>query len=148
LVTATREFQIRGSQQAVWDMMNDPKKLGECVPGCEEVIVLGDNESRWKMKMNIGVISRRIDAKARVTRRVEPENLDISLESSDGDLKGRFTINLKSAGPDVTSIAFTADMDARGSFQWVVNQVIKSQLDGFIDKFNQCISRKLELPKP
>jgi uncharacterized protein len=124
--------------------MNDPKKLGECVPGCEEVTVLSESDSRWKMKMSIGVISRRIDAKARVTRRVEPSNLDIVLESSDGDLKGKFLIALKAAGDQSTAVNFVADMDAKGSFQWVVNQVIKSQLDGFVEKFNDCISKKLE----
>jgi uncharacterized protein len=143
-VIVTKEFQLPGDQKSVWAIMNDPKKLGECVPGCEEVTVLTDNDSRWKMKMSIGVISRRIDAKARVTRRVEPSNMDISLESSDGDLKGKFLITLNSVGDRSTAVNFVADIEARGSFQWVVNQVIKSQLDGFIEKFNECISKKLD----
>jgi carbon monoxide dehydrogenase subunit G len=144
MVTATKQFQIRGDLKSVWSLINNPNELGACIPGCEEVVVVNDTESRWKVKMSVGVISRRINARARVTQKVDPEKLDISLETIDGDIKGKFLIALSPKDLDTTTVNFTADIEAKGSFQWVVNQVVKSQLDGFIDKFNQCVSKKLE----
>jgi len=147
LITTTSKFQVNADQISIWNLMNDPVELGKCIPGCEEVIVINETDSRWKMKINVGVISRKIDAKAKVTHRVQPSDLEINLEGVDGDLSGQFIVTLASANPNVTSINFTANINARGPFQWIVNQVIRSQLDSFVDNFSHCISKKIEAPR-
>jgi len=139
----SRDFEVKGPLPSVWKALNDPNVLGACVPGCEQVSVISDVESRWKVKISVGVIARRIDAKAKVIQRREPNQLAIKIESVDGDINGEFHLDLSEKAQNATQVKFAANLDAKGPFQWIVNQVIKNQLDGFVNQFANCISSKV-----
>ncbi len=139
----SRDFEVKGSLSSVWKALNDPNVLGACVPGCEQVTVISDVESRWKVKISVGVIARRIDAKAKIIQRTEPNQLAIKIESVDGDINGEFRLDLSEKAQNSTQVKFVANLDAKGPFQWIVNQVIKNQLDGFVSRFANCISSKI-----
>ena len=139
----TTQFSVSGSKTQLWDILNNPQELGKCIPGCEEVQVIGPTESKWKVKMSVGMISRRILATARVIEKKEPDKLAIDLKSQEGDITGLFTILVEDdASSTSCKINLTAKIDARGSFQWIVNQVIKTPLEKFTKQFADCISNK------
>lgn len=139
----TTQFSLAGNKTQLWSLLNNPQELGKCIPGCEEVQVIGPSESKWKVKMSVGMISRRILANARVIEKHEPDKLVIDLRSQEGDITGLFTILVdEENGSNACKINLTAKIDARGSFQWIVNQVIKTQLDKFTKQFVECISNK------
>lgn len=143
MTTATREFEIPAPRERVWELMSNPVELGECISGCEGVTIVSSTESRWKVKVTVGVMSRRVEAKARILEMKEPEQMTIQLESLAGDLSARFTVLL--GGQDQsTKVRFSADVEARGSFQWIVNQVIKGQIDKLVGEFATCVSAKLK----
>lgn len=128
--------------ETVWNLLNDPSELGKSVPGCEEVTVLSENEWKWKVKFNVGVISRRMEAIARVIERDPPRRLSIKLDSVEGDFRANLTLGLETAPPD-TRVKFSANVDARGPFQMIINQMIKGQLDKLILEFVANVSKKL-----
>ena len=140
--TVTREITVRGSLGNVWRILSDPVELGKCIPGCEEVVPISPTESRWRMKVMVGVIAKRVDSKVRTVLSREREELAFKVESVDGSLNADFHIHLKEAAPEATLISLTANVEAGGSFQWVVNQVIRTQLDRFVAAFTDCISSK------
>ncbi len=93
--------------------------------------------------MSVGVISRKIDAKAKVVEKNEGEKtLVVKFNSADGDFTGTFKIRVRDDAGKLGSSTLNLDteIEARGSFQWIVNQVIKSQLDKFSSEFTRCIS--------
>ncbi len=137
-----REFELNAPLNGVWNLLNDPMELGKCVPGCEEVSVVSATEWKWKVKFVVGVISRRIDARARVVQKEPPNKLVIKMESVDGDLKAQLGIELASKSVQTTQLRFSANVDARGPFQWVVNQILKSQLDNLVSEFAKCVTAK------
>jgi uncharacterized protein len=138
----TTELAVGLGRQKLWTLLNDPQALGGCVPGCEEVQVLGPDDSRWKVKLSVGIITRRIEARAHVTERNEPEKISLKLESLDGDITGAWSIVLTEVTPTLTKIRLTADMTARGAFEWVVNQVIQTQMGKLAKQFGERISAK------
>jgi carbon monoxide dehydrogenase subunit G len=86
-------------------------------------------------------VSRRIVARAHVAERVKPENLLLNIQSIDGDLTGVWKLALAENGPNSTKIKLTADLNAKGAFEWAVNQIIKSQMSKMILQFADCISK-------
>jgi uncharacterized protein len=141
LPVTTTEFTVELPRAKMWEILNDPSRLGKCVPGCEEVQVLGPEDSRWKVKLNVGIISRRMEARAKVVERVEPSRMVIKIESVEGDITGSWKLDLSELHPGATKVNFVADMTARGSFEWVVNQMIKTQLSKMVSQFVACISK-------
>jgi len=142
--TTSTEFSLGLSRDKLWEMLNDLKSLGKCIPGCEEVEVLGPDDSKWRMKLSIGIVSRRIEAKAHVAERVKPENLVINLQSVDGDLVGVWKLQLIEENQTLTKVKLTADITAKGSFEWAVNQIIKSQMNKMVSQFVDCVSKSIE----
>jgi carbon monoxide dehydrogenase subunit G len=133
--------------QKVWDLLNDTVELGKCVPGCEEASSLTAEEWRWKVKFNVGVVSRRIEAIARVTEKEPTKRLAIKLDSITGDFKAQLNLELNEASPSSTRMKFVANVAARGPFQMVVNQMIKGQLDKLVGEFAAAVSKRLT-PSP
>ena len=127
----------------MWQKLTDPVALGHCIPGCESVTVIDDLTSKWVVKITVGVISRKIDAKARILERNdELKTMVIRFDSKEGDFVGKFKVRVEEIMGEKKSskIILDSEMDARGSFQWIINQVIKSQLDKFSYEFIKCIS--------
>lgn len=113
------------------------------MPGCESVTVIDDLTSKWVVKVTVGVISRKIDAKARILEKNdELKTMVIRFDSKEGDFVGKFKVRVEEIMGEKKSskIILDSEMDARGSFQWIINQVIKSQLDKFSYEFIKCIS--------
>ncbi|MFI5449403.1 MAG: CoxG family protein [Candidatus Bathyarchaeia archaeon] len=138
-----RELLIPAPIQQVWDLLNDPAQLSKCVPGCEEASLGADDEWKWKMKFNVGVISRRIEAIARVVEKEPTRKLAINLDSVTGDFKMQLHLEFAEEKPTSTRVKFAANVDARGPFQIVVNQIIKSQMAKLVGEFAANVSSKL-----
>jgi carbon monoxide dehydrogenase subunit G len=138
----TTEFSVKLPQGKLWVLLNNLDALGKCVPGCEQVEVLGPDDSRWKVKLSVGIISRRIDAKVHVTERAEPERISLKLESVEGDITGAWLVQMSEEGQDSTRVKLVADLNARGSFEWIINQIIKTQMGKLVSQFAECISAK------
>ena len=138
----TTDFTIGIPRPKLWSIFSDLKTLGGCVPGCEDVQIVGPDDSRWKVKLSVGIITKRIDAKAHIAERVEPEKLVVKIESVDGDITGLWNLQLQEEGSGATKVRLIADMRATGSFEWVINQVIKSQIDKMTRQFADCITKK------
>ncbi len=138
-----REFEVKAPLRDVWELLNNPVELGKCISGCEEVIVVNATEWKWKVKFAVGVVSRRIDARIRLIQKEEPNKISLKMESVDGDLTAQLGIELSNGSGSSSHVKFSANVDARGPFQWIVNQIIKSQLDKLVGEFAQCVSTKL-----
>ncbi len=53
------EFTIEAPQQRVWEALNDPLVLKQCIPGCESIDKLSDTEFETKMLAKIGPVKAR-----------------------------------------------------------------------------------------
>ena len=58
------ERRIPAPRQAVWERLNDPETLKQCIPGCERVDKLSDTEFTAKVVARVGPVkaSRRATA--------------------------------------------------------------------------------------
>ena len=137
----TAEFTIPLSRAKLWLLLNDLERLGKCVPGCEEVQVLSPVDSKWRVKINVGIISRKIQARAHIVERSEPDRILLKIDSGDGDITGAWRLNLSEEAPESTKVTLSADMRARGSFEWIVNQIINTQLSKMVLQFADCVGK-------
>jgi carbon monoxide dehydrogenase subunit G len=66
----TGSYTILAQRSDVWNALNDPNILRECIPGCETLSMLSETESAATVVAKIGPL------KARFTGRVELSEID------------------------------------------------------------------------
>ncbi len=79
--------------------------------------------------------------RAQITERLDEERILLKIESVEGDISRTWKVGLAEQSPESTKVTLTADKTARGSFEWVMNQIIRSQLGKMVSKFVDCISK-------
>ena len=80
----TGERHIPAPRQKVWDALNDPEVLKQCIPGCESLEKLSDTEMKATAAVKIGPISARFTGKVKLEDLNPPTSYRISGEGQGG----------------------------------------------------------------
>jgi len=78
------ERRIHAPRQKVWEALNDPETLKACIPGCDSMDRVGDNELRATAGIKIGPISARFAGKVTLTDIDPPTGYTITGEGQGG----------------------------------------------------------------
>ena len=80
----TGEQLIAAPQQAVWDALNDPEMLKQCVPGCESIDPIGENTFQVQMVARVGPVSAKFKGKLTLSDINPPNSYSIAFEGQGG----------------------------------------------------------------
>jgi carbon monoxide dehydrogenase subunit G len=78
------EERIAAPRQVVWEALNDPDVLRECIPGCESLEKSSDTEMSAAVKIKIGPVSARFTGDVTLENINAPESYTISGEGKGG----------------------------------------------------------------
>lgn len=136
----TRQATVKAPKHKVWSFLQDTETVGKCIPGTESVIVSDGDSSKWKLKIGVGMVSRRIEARVKRFSDEEKGKMSFDILSTDGDLQAKINATLGEDAEGETTIRIDFDARASGSFSWIVNQIITKQSDKMISQFIDCIN--------
>ena len=138
----TGERLIPAPRQRVWDALNDPAVLKDCIPGCESLEKTGDNELRATAGIKIGPISARFTGKVQITDLDPPNSYRISGEGQGGVAgfaKGGANVNLADHGAE-TLLTYVVNAQVGGKIAQLGARLIDAtskQMAGlFFDRFS------------
>lgn len=69
---------IPASRERVWDMLNDPAVLKDCIPGCTQIDGSADDGYTATVKQAIGPIKATFHAEIALSNQVHPESFTIT----------------------------------------------------------------------
>lgn len=144
----TGERLIPAPRQRVWDALNDPAILKECIPGCESLEKVGDNELRATAAIKIGPISARFTGKVQLTDLDPPTSYRISGEGQGGVAgfaKGGANVNLADQGAD-TLLTYKVNAQVGGKIAQLGARLIDATSKQMADLFFDRFSAKLATP--
>ena len=72
-MTMTGEIPLEAKRDVVWAKLNDPEVLKACIPGCEELNVVGENEFEAVAVNKIGPVKAKFKGKVQLTD-IDPEH--------------------------------------------------------------------------
>ena len=52
----TGTYTFNAPRELVWEMFLDPTVLAQIMPGCEELVKVGDNEYEGQLKIKVGPV--------------------------------------------------------------------------------------------
>jgi carbon monoxide dehydrogenase subunit G len=120
--------------------LQDPDVLARCMPGCESLDKIADNEYRMKMKMAMASLSGAFDGKVRIADQSPPDSFRLVVEGSGkiGFMKGDGLLKFqpKDAGTEVT---YEGDVQVGGTIAAVGQRLIDGTAKMMIKRFFEKI---------
>ena len=144
-MTMSGEQQLAASRETVWKALNDPAILKACIPGCETLELIGENEFQAVATNKIGPVKARFKGKVKLTDLDPPNGYKISGEGDGGIAgfaKGGASVSLtdKDGG---TLLTYNVDAQIGGKLaqlgQRLVNGAAKKMADDFFAKFAAAV---------
>ncbi len=141
------EFEIPASRQQVWEALNDPEVLAQCIPGCESIERESDTELLAKMKAKIGPVKARFESRILLTNLNPPQSYTISGEGKGGPAgfgKGSADVTLAEAD-GATTLSYTATLQVGGKLAQVGSRLVgaaaRKIADDFFSKFVEVVAQ-------
>jgi uncharacterized protein len=141
-MTMNGEVVLPADQQTVWEKLNDPEVLRRCIPGCESLEKVGDNELQASAKVAVGPVKATFKGKVMLTDIDPPNGYRISGEGQGGVAgfaKGGASVRLEPAEDGRTKMTYDVDASVGGKIAQLggrlINGVAKKYADGFFENF-------------
>ena len=110
------EYVISAPRKDVWEALNDPEILKQCIPGCESVDKTSDTEFEAKVTAKVGPVRAKFTGKVTLSDINPPNGYTISGEGSGGAAgfaKGGAKV-LLSDDPEGTKLSYSVDATVGG----------------------------------
>lgn len=144
------EFDIPTTRQHVWEALNDPEVLKQCIPGCESIERESDTEFVAKMKAKIGPVKARFESRILLSDLDPPQSYTITGEGKGGPAgfgKGSARVTLAEVG-DNTLLEYTAQMQVGGKLAQVGSRLIGGAVrkiaNDFFGKFVEVVGQPVD----
>lgn len=146
------EYTIPAPREKVWEALNDPEILKQCIAGCEELNKESDTELTAKVTAKVGPVRAKFAGKVTLSNIDAPNGYRISGEGQGGAAgfaKGGADVKLTDVEGG-TLLVYTANAEVGGKLASVgsrlVQGVAKKQADDFFGKFSEIVGGGAEVP--
>jgi carbon monoxide dehydrogenase subunit G len=137
-------FEVPVPIEQAWSFLSDMEHVGSCVPGCQEVRSIDDRRSIWRVRAEMGPLSRVLKMEAQTIDFDPPSHGSFVAKGS--NLETRGTIDLKAIDTGRTEVTYNIEADAQGLGAVLVNaaiaHTIQQQAEDFAGNVAVALSRK------
>jgi len=139
---------ISAPREAVWLALNDPLILKNCLPGCESVEKLSNEEFKVIIKTSIGPLRARFQGSLIMTESHPPASCVMNFEGQGGAVgfgKGTSSVTLESVA-EGTQLSYNAKAQIGGKLAQVGSRLIDSVAKKMTDDFFKAFKAQLQGP--
>jgi carbon monoxide dehydrogenase subunit G len=142
------------SQQQAWEALNNPEVLKLCIPGCEKVEPLNDNQYSVAMAVKIGPVSAKFTGKITLSDITPPHSYTIAFDGSGGVAgfgKGQAQVALEplpadALGQESCELNYKVQASVGGKIaqlgQRLIDGAAKSMAEDFFKRFDTEMQRR------
>jgi carbon monoxide dehydrogenase subunit G len=146
----TGEYRIAAPRQKVWEALNDPEVLKQCIPGCEEIDKQSDTEMTAKVTAKVGPVKARFGGKVTLSDLDPPNGYKISGEGSGGAAgfaKGGAAVRLADEGAG-TLLTYKVEAHVGGKIAQIGSRLIDATARKMADDFFARFAATVGGPAP
>ena len=124
----------------VWEVLLDPDTLAHCMPGCEKLTPLGNDQYEATLSVGIGSIKGTYQAKIALADQVPLRSYKLTVEGSGspGFVRGEAFISLEEQ-EGKTLVKVDGDAQVGGTIARVGQRLIGSVNKTMMDRFFNCL---------
>lgn len=149
----TGEYRIAATRDKVWQALNDPAILKQCIPGCESLDKISDTELDGKVRAKVGPVSARFGGKVTLSDLDPPNSYKISGEGTGGAAgfaKGGAAVNLRDDS-GATVLSYKVEANVGGKLAQIGSRLIdgtaRKMADDFFSRFAAIVGAPAEPPQ-
>ncbi len=142
------EVRIQAPKQVVYDALNDPEILKQCIPGCEKLTQHSPTELEALVVLKIGPVKAKFGGNVTLDTAGAPDHFSLTGEGKGGAAgfaKGGADVTLTEDG-DETILAYDAKAEVGGKIAQLGSRLIqgtaKKLSAKFFDNFAQVVAEK------
>lgn len=139
------EYVIPTDRQTVWEALNNPDVLRECIPGCESLEMTSENEMAATVTTKIGPVKATFKGEVRLENINPPEGYSIVGEGKGGIAgfaKGGADVHLEEVEGG-TKLSYEAKAQVGGKLAQLGSRLIDSTSKKLADQFFSNFSKKV-----
>ena len=140
------ERRIPAPRQKVWEALNDPEVLKACIPGCDSLEKIGENDLKASAGLKIGPITAKFTGKVTLSDIDPPNGYTITGEGQGGVAgfaKGGAHVKLADDG-DATLLTYDVKAQVGGKIAQLgarlIDATAKQMSDQFFDRFTAALT--------
>jgi uncharacterized protein len=137
---------IQAPIDAVWQGLNDPDILRQCIPGCEALEKTSDTEMTATVVLKVGPVKARFEGAVQLSNLNPPHSYTISGEGKGGLVgfaKGSADVTLTAEGPDTTVLTYVVRADVGGKIAQLGSRLIDSTAKKLGEQFFSSFGEKV-----
>ena len=130
-------YTLALAREHAFEAMQNPDLLAKCIPGCEGLSKIGEDEYQMNMKVVMAAISGQFTGKVKLSDSVAPASFRLSVEGTGkiGFLKGSGLLNLTESDVAATTVTYDGDVNIGGTIAAVGQRLMETTAKMMIKKF-------------
>ena len=135
-------YEFDTAPEKVWQILTDPEALKSCIPGCEKMDALGNNEYAATVTISMGPIRSKFDAKVTMVDLQPFESYKLVVEGNgpSGFVRGESQIKLTGSGSK-TTVDVDSDSSSGGLLARVGQRMLETFARSMMDRVFTCLQK-------
>jgi carbon monoxide dehydrogenase subunit G len=142
---------VPASPQTVWNALNDPVVLKDCLPGCESFERAADGAYTVVMAARVGPVSARFTGRMTMSDMDAPRSYTLHFEGQGGAAgfaRGEARVALAPEGEQQTSMTYTAKAQVGGKLAQIGSRLVDGAAAKMTDDFFARFVERVAGPAP
>ena len=137
-------YDFSAAPEKVWDTLTDPKSLSACIPGCESLEEVGENEYQAKVTVSMGPIRNKFDVTVKMLDQKPFESYTLIIEGKgpSGFVRGESHVSLVASGGK-TIVNVEADSSPGGLLARVGQRMMENVARSMMNRFFTCLQESV-----
>ena len=141
-------YPVPAPRERAYALLQDPAVLAKCMPGCESLDKIGEDEYAMRMKMLLGSMSGLFEGKVKISDPQPPLSFRLTVTGTGkiGFMKGEGVLTLSEAedlaSVPQTSVQYEGDVQVGGTIAAVGQRLIDTTAKMLIKRFFEKLSRE------
>ena len=138
-------YEFNAAPEKVWQTLTNPDSLIACIPGCEKMESLGNDEYATTVSISMGPIRSKFDVSVKMVdmKPFESYSLIIEGKGSSGFVRGESHVKLTDNGGK-TTVDVETDSSSGGMLARVGQRMMESFARSMMEKFFSCLQQTLK----
>ena len=131
------EYGLRATRETIWAALRDPDMIAKCLPGCESVEKISDEEMKVVVAVTLGPFEARFTGTVKQSELDPPTKWTLVAEGRgrpSGRAEGKVTVSLAEAG-NGTELSFVGVTEARGKLAEIADGITRTFAKDLADNF-------------
>ncbi len=138
-------YEFDATPEKVWQTLTDPTSLSACIPGCEKLEAVGDDEYKATVTISMGPIRSKFDATVKMLDQKPYESYRLIVEGNgpSGFVRGESLVTL-SGDNRKTTVNVESDSSSGGLLARVGQRMMESFAKSMMDRFFTCMQQSVK----